>query len=932
MAISKGSIASAADYNALLGIPDGPSEPAISGNLPPYILDKKSIENTAIVPTNKTIEISQPRAAIGDFLLLSVTDSNPDFQVTDAVANGWILISRTDGDVNTNLKMSLYYRYAVATSATYSFTITDGIHTHVSITSWKNVHAVTPIAQSSISATTDDIAVTFGTTTANNTIASVVATGLTETAPRSVYFALDESGSMSNGNRTPLLKQSMINILDEIDNEIVNNGLVIDVGLVAFDDNIDHQFEFTGATTGNIATLKDFINNTYSPSGGTNFNAAINEAKDWFETSLTNPNIDRRVLVFVSDGAHNGGPITVPVVLQESVSVYGFNIEHNDRSDLSIIDNTPEDDIPLIRDNNVSRFTQVLSDAIFSRRFSPVQPLDPSFTTQASVIEQLIPSKSESAFWTQLYVADYIGASYTENYSRPVANGLKCTLGTIELAGKDATDITFPNFPASGVGFTSTPTGKFKGIYGVGFGDYGYGQTKFAFPNVTSGDIMDNDTFLNLHTAMETISQHQNTSLTNLVAADALEDGDIINAYDGSDNPNDSLVNLVTTLGTNRLNAPNNTLIENAFVLRSSEWGRLRNTVLRFQWTSTDQARYFFNTGGQLRVNFSHDNNITEGDKTWRNILSNKLGTLVIGANSMSLEGTASSDVIDPNFGYYNQTDEFTTIFQDNTVNSAKRAIYFSIDASGSITNTRKRTIQQSILNILDDLDEEITNNGLLVDIGMVFWNTGIVGSLERLSANSANIAEFRSFILNNYTIGGGTDFKASLSSVGTWFTTSLADSTIDERIFVFMTDGNHNTGSFTLSDIPSVLKTDVDVYAFNIELTNTSDTSKLDNTPDDGIPILRDNQVDVFTNTLRNTIFQEHYIVTMASRIPVVGENVQSVINGGIGNTLDISITYRDGTNDLISDGSTIKVDLLKSTEFLKNIQSPLICALKEL
>lgn len=933
MAITQGSIASAADYNALLGVPNGPSEPVPSGQVPPTIIDITSLENTTITPTAKTMVLKQPQAAIGDLLMLSITDSNPDFTVTNAIAGGWTLVARTDGIVNTDLKYAMFSRYVAAVPATYSFDISNGITTHISITSFRHAAAATPVAQNGASATTDDVSVTFASTTANNSVFSILATGKTEVAPRSVYFALDSSGSMAWGNRKVLLQTAMNNILDEIDAEITTNSLDIDIGLIAWDTNIDATFEFTNATNANITTLKDFINNTYNTSGGTDFSVAMPQVATWFNNTLNDATIDRRIFVFVTDGENNGGPINMPSVLQNEVSTYAFNIEHTDISETSEVDNTPEDGIPVIKDTNISLFTQVLSDAIFSRRFTSQQPHDPSYTTKVSVIENMIPNEWEAPFWTHTYLTDHIGTSYVENYTRPSITGLKTVLASAEIVGKTAAGITYHTFPTSGTGFTSAPTNLFKGIYGVGYGDRGYGQTEFPFANVSIGEVMDNDTMANLQEAIDNISNHQGTAVPNLVDAANLEDGDIITAYDGTDNPYDSLVNLVSTLDATRLNANGGmSTFNNTFSYVDSGWGRMNNTVLRFQWRSTDQARYFFNTGGQIKINFSHVGNNTSGDDTWKNILTNKLGTLTIDANSIDMSGTAGNQVVDPARGYYSHTNDYVKIFDDNTKSSARRAIYFSIDASGSINTTRKNTIQQSILNVLDDLDYEITTNGLSIDLGMIFWSTAVKATLERLNVNTANIAEFRNFIMNSYSIGGGTDFDISLSDVGSWFTTSLGDVTIDERIFVFMTDGEHNTGSFTVAGIPSVLKTDVDVYAFNIELTDLSDTSKLDNTPDDGIPILFDNNIDQFTNTINNAIFQEHYIASIATRVPAYGENVQGPINGGIGNTLDVSIHYRDGTNDEITTGSTLNVDIVKPTQFLSGIETPIITALKQL
>jgi hypothetical protein len=213
------------------------------------------------------------------------------------------------------------------------------------------------------------------------------------------------------------------------------------------------------------------------------------------------------------------------------------------------------------------------------------------------------------------------------------------------------------------------------GIYGVGYGDRGYGQTAQTLPNKSVGNTITSAEWTALRAAISICGSHQGTSITDLVPATDLQTGDVIAAHDGTDNPNDSLSDIIPTLDSNRANTNGGasmTLSSNAATdIRGTTWSGTITSVFRYQWTTTDAARYFFNSGGELRIRLTQDTNTTPQDSDWNTIFSTVLGTFTFNANQVSISGSGTADVI-TNTGYYDlsNSDTYSTAFNGLDIGS----------------------------------------------------------------------------------------------------------------------------------------------------------------------------------------------------------------------------------------------------------------------
>lgn len=200
--------------------------------------------------------------------------------------------------------------------------------------------------------------------------------------------------------------------------------------------------------------------------------------------------------------------------------------------------------------------------------------------------------------------------------------------------------------------------------------------------------------------------------------------------------------------------------------------------------------------------------------------------------------------------------------------------LYLALDASGSmfpIYSNRMDTLKPAVKNFLESL------KGSTVSIRIVaFGDT--TSSTEILNCNDADYDTLKTFV-DGIVYEGGTDYGVAIASAPTFFAQAptaadaVINSVIDQSILdsstgdaashdftnqkalFFITDGEP-TGD-TLADAQATLATipDVEVYCFNIDLTDTTSTGQMDTTPGDGVPIVSGSNPDDITSSFNNAL-----------------------------------------------------------------------------
>ena len=232
-------------------------------------------------------------------------------------------------------------------------------------------------------------------------------------------------------------------------------------------------------------------------------------------------------------------------------------------------------------------------------------------------------------------------------------------------------------------------------IYGTGNRDRGYGQTTITQPPVTVAGQVRSTNWTNLTHMIATCATHQGTP-TNLPPDSLLATGQSIKAWSGitsefltdkdtTDKPlglitagSYSIPNYVTAIDANRFNLAPTALsvATNVWsVIRSTTWSNNITTEVSATWASEDTARFFFNSGGQIRMHGSHPTG-TPQDTKWSNTLTG-IGLIALAMHATTGTGTAGAQTV----GYYELTDAYRTIYTNRPPGSYATSTTVLIEA-----------------------------------------------------------------------------------------------------------------------------------------------------------------------------------------------------------------------------------------------------------
>lgn len=177
-------------------------------------------------------------------------------------------------------------------------------------------------------------------------------------------------------------------------------------------------------------------------------------------------------------------------------------------------------------------------------------------------------------------------------------------------------------------------------------------------------------------------------------------------------------------------------------------------------------------------------------------------------------------------------------------------SIYFLLDRSLSLSTSELNTIKDAVRASLTMLEEHKTANpSARVDVGVRFYSDGST-AIERTNCDSSDFNAIRNFIDAAGRVYGG-DVLSAMNHVRSWFD-ATASAKLDKRALVFVTDTETEDNITAAASGPAAALLDrninpfsvssgnaVDLYAINFGSTNTTWTPLLDNTPEDGVPVI---------------------------------------------------------------------------------------------
>lgn len=188
-------------------------------------------------------------------------------------------------------------------------------------------------------------------------------------------------------------------------------------------------------------------------------------------------------------------------------------------------------------------------------------------------------------------------------------------------------------------GFVSTTVGgNINATWGTGVTSAGYGQT--ALSTVSVGGTVTAAQWASLVNTISSMANHQGTTITsrtapavgNTISILANVATDITNCYNNRGNAAGTGTQFTGWTGTNSKTTATGP---------AATWFiNITNTVT---WTSADAARYFFNAGGRVKIEFGKSSTGAGGDAEWNDLANTLCGDIFItgGDYSQTIAGTA---------------------------------------------------------------------------------------------------------------------------------------------------------------------------------------------------------------------------------------------------------------------------------------------------
>lgn len=200
--------------------------------------------------------------------------------------------------------------------------------------------------------------------------------------------------------------------------------------------------------------------------------------------------------------------------------------------------------------------------------------------------------------------------------------------------------------------------------WATGSGSAGYGQSAVA--NITAGGSITVTPWNSLTTSIANAASHQGTSITTTSSVSA---GNLV-AHRAAVTTN------LQSIYTGRLNAATQGTTDANAATFGSSWTSSLVFVHTVAFSSGDSARYFFNSGGQIKITASHPTG-TGIDLLFSDLASN-IGNVCISSPGVGqssvivgttfngvtrVGGGGSTPVIDTTKGYYGLTASNATVF-----------------------------------------------------------------------------------------------------------------------------------------------------------------------------------------------------------------------------------------------------------------------------
>jgi hypothetical protein len=243
---------------------------------------------------------------------------------------------------------------------------------------------------------------------------------------------------------------------------------------------------------------------------------------------------------------------------------------------------------------------------------------------------------------------------------------------------------------------SATDSANVNNVWGVGTADRGYGQTT-TLSAVSTGTVITATQWATMLARISSMASHQGSSITAISSPSA---GNTIQAFT-------ALTTNISTIHTNRLVNAGFGTTSATNTTGSGAWSVATVHEITVTFSSTDTARYFFNAGGELRIDTAISGGSADAKyNEWVDLANTLSGQVVFGSQGTTKTGgSGTPTALATTLGYHDLTTSYQTIYQQYADSSPYTTNYIRVQAkyAGATTNGGKGNVVTFEVRYQDD-------------------------------------------------------------------------------------------------------------------------------------------------------------------------------------------------------------------------------------
>lgn len=212
-------------------------------------------------------------------------------------------------------------------------------------------------------------------------------------------------------------------------------------------------------------------------------------------------------------------------------------------------------------------------------------------------------------------------------------------------------------------------------IWGTGTGNTGYGQTASTLATVSDGTTITALQWSNLLDKMDTIASHQGVGITGITNPAATE---VISHLSALETDISTLQSGVPSVNSFDAGSTATTGV----VTQSATWSTSTTCTRRLTFAGGNEARWFFNAGGKLTVDFGYVKTTSDAKALEWEALVAECGGYEVFASSAGKVGGSGVPATNNSVGYFSLTTTPTINFKQLSGTSPYTANYIQVSTS----------------------------------------------------------------------------------------------------------------------------------------------------------------------------------------------------------------------------------------------------------